>query len=440
MNLIMNYARRNSITLNINQKEKHGHYPLLWATKFMDESMVKALIEYAEETNTILTVNDKDEDEKMYPLMYAVVKNNNRIVKMITEYADRHNIKLELEEKNNDDEYPLLKMIKLKNIEMLKTVLEYAKKNKISVHLKEDHIKNIILKDNNKKKNSNVNSEIVKLLQKYHNENVVDISFSNNSELLKRFNEIKDSSPSTDSTSNTQDNINLPPPTDGDLAIVLYDFNGTLLNELSIHKDEYLVVQNWNIKDGWAFGYKRDDPTQKGDFPSPLVRKCDVKENENKLDSKINDIGNTSKPEENLPSYEDINKPNSSSVPTYQYPYQSPYLYYPYGVPPQNQLYGMPQNQRPPAPNQPPMPMYQMPPKPQYVYVPGQQPPSNQQYGMPSAQRPPLSPGQSSYVPNQQPFAPGQPPFTPGQSYQVPPNQQYPYAQPYYMGPNYRKA
>jgi len=33
-------------------------------------------------------------------------------------------------------------------------------------------------------------------------------------------------------------------------------------------------VTNWNIGEGYAFDYKRDDPQIRGKFPSPLVRKC----------------------------------------------------------------------------------------------------------------------------------------------------------------------
>jgi len=59
----------------------------------------------------------------------------------------------------------------------------------------------------------------------------------------------------------------------GDLAIVLFKHVGNTSNELTIDKNEYLIVTNWDIGDGYAYGYKRNDPQQKGKFPSPLVRK-----------------------------------------------------------------------------------------------------------------------------------------------------------------------
>jgi len=59
----------------------------------------------------------------------------------------------------------------------------------------------------------------------------------------------------------------------GDLAVVLYDHIGITSNELTLHKDEYLIVINWDIGNGYAFGYKINDPQKKGKFPFPLVRK-----------------------------------------------------------------------------------------------------------------------------------------------------------------------
>jgi len=56
--------------------------------------------------------------------------------------------------------------------------------------------------------------------------------------------------------------------------MALYGSNGTTSDELKFLKDEYIIVTNWNIGDGYAYGYKRDDPQKKGKFPSPLVRKC----------------------------------------------------------------------------------------------------------------------------------------------------------------------
>jgi len=59
----------------------------------------------------------------------------------------------------------------------------------------------------------------------------------------------------------------------GDFAVVLYGHNGITSDELNILKGEYLIVTNWDVGDGYAFGYKINDPQKKGKFPFPLVRK-----------------------------------------------------------------------------------------------------------------------------------------------------------------------
>jgi len=59
----------------------------------------------------------------------------------------------------------------------------------------------------------------------------------------------------------------------GHLAVVLFSHNGTTSDELTIHINECLNVTNWNVGNGFAYGYKVNDPQQKGKFPSPLVCK-----------------------------------------------------------------------------------------------------------------------------------------------------------------------
>jgi len=59
----------------------------------------------------------------------------------------------------------------------------------------------------------------------------------------------------------------------GDLALALFNHNGTSSDEISFHKNEYIIVINWNVGDGYAFGYNTNNPKKKGKFPSPLVRK-----------------------------------------------------------------------------------------------------------------------------------------------------------------------
>jgi len=59
----------------------------------------------------------------------------------------------------------------------------------------------------------------------------------------------------------------------GDLVIAFNDFYGTNSEELTLYKNDFLIVTNWSIKEGWATGYKINNPFEKGDFPSTSVRK-----------------------------------------------------------------------------------------------------------------------------------------------------------------------
>jgi len=128
----------------------------------------------------------------------------------------------------------------------------------------------------------------------------------------------------------------------GDLAVALYNYNGTSPNELTLHKNEYLIVTNWNIDDGYAFGYKRNDPESKGKFPTPLVRKCSENNkvndnNNNSIDNNNSNISghssndNQNNNDEGLPTYNDsVNvQPYVNATPMI---YQNPNYYYPYAM------------------------------------------------------------------------------------------------------------
>ncbi len=58
--LIIDYANKHNITLNINDKEKEGYYPLLIATSKDNIEMVQLIIDYANKNNIILDINDKN--------------------------------------------------------------------------------------------------------------------------------------------------------------------------------------------------------------------------------------------------------------------------------------------------------------------------------------------------------------------------------------------
>jgi len=70
----------------------------------------------------------------------------------------------------------------------------------------------------------------------------------------------------------------------GDLTIGLYDFNWSNYGELSFNKDDVIIVTNWNFKDGWSTGYKRNNLYEQGNFPSVLV--CQYNDNNQSKNNK----------------------------------------------------------------------------------------------------------------------------------------------------------
>jgi len=397
----------------------------------------------------------------------------------------------------------------LKHVEMLKALLEYADKNNITLKLNEEDIKYVISREYESciKHISEIKVDTAKLLYIYSNKGTIDITYSDNSELSERLEKIKkltnknseiiitesvpsvllpSTSSSKVSTSQTSseksdkkndkkinEKSNEKANSKGDLAVVLYNFSGTNSKELTIQKDEYLIVTDWNVKNGWASGYKRDDPQKKGIFPYPLVRKCSNNEENKNGNSSSSDNGNSSTVNNDpLPSYEESNNTQliNATAPVSPTPviYQNPNPYYPYAMP----YYPQYSVQQPPVLANPQYPIQQQPVpiNPQYAVqqplisvnpqYPVQQPPvpinsqyavtPNQQYAVPVPQNPvdqqapvssnqqystPTSPSQGYVIPsNQQPTAP------PSQSYPVLPNQQYPqpYLYPYVIPQNYR--
>jgi len=297
--LIMDYANKNNIILYINDQETKGNYPLLFAVDNDNIEMIKLLIDYANQKSIILKINGKESKYHYYPLYNAVANNNLEIVQLLMDYADQKNIIITMDNNKNGNN-PFSWAVALNNIKMVRVLLDYANKNNIRLEMKENFLDNIILEYHKEKKQcinniSEIKTEIIRLLDVNRKNNLLNILFkvhgTNKSPLLKRFEEISitaqdslnsnSNNNSLEKNNNSNSKLTSPKSTSieskinehGDLAVVLYDFNGFNTDELNLHKDEYIVVTNWTIKEGWAYGYKKNDPHKKGIFPAPLVRK-----------------------------------------------------------------------------------------------------------------------------------------------------------------------
>ncbi len=92
--------------MNLNEKDIFGYYPLDLAINDNNTKIVQLLIEYANQHQIILELNEKGHEG--YPLLKAISENNTKIVQLLIKYAIQHQIILELIEKNKYGKYPLL--------------------------------------------------------------------------------------------------------------------------------------------------------------------------------------------------------------------------------------------------------------------------------------------------------------------------------------------
>jgi hypothetical protein len=337
VNIIIEYANKNSITLNINEKNKNGNYPLLYATDKNNTEIVKILIDYANKNNILLDINEKN-NKGLYPLLYAIYNNNTTIVKLIIDYAISRKIIIYMNENDMYGNNPITGAIVKNNTEMVKLILDYIESNKIVLRLNEQNLQNIITNNNkicNINSISDINTDIIKLLYRYKNEEKIDYFFTEPSELLKKFKSIpmalinkteenseskastqgksetpktgtikKPEAPKRPATSEQTSNSNNPiqkqkptisarsqPPKTNDLAIVLYNFKGSKKNDLEIHRKDFVIVTNWNKEKGWAYGYKKDNPQKKGMFPNNYIKKCSeaLKAKKDEVDTQSNE-------------------------------------------------------------------------------------------------------------------------------------------------------
>jgi ankyrin repeat protein len=302
--VLLNYASQHNITLNIKEKGFDGDFITQKSINNNHVEMSKLLINYANYNNIILGIHERDliqisdMDKEIIKLLYKCQKRDENNVKfssneesvlsdrfkeveeevlMEEKYftsfleaikensienmnsaiyrANEHNITIDMSEKDKDGNYPLCMCVNENSVEMTKILLNYANEHHIILHLNEKDIKNV----------SNINDEIAFLLYLNKNENKLFITCSHTkSELAKLFEKI---SIFISMEIVASDKV-------GDVALVLYDFNGSQPIELNIRKDEYLIVTSWNFKEGWAFGYKSNKPSEEGIFPVPLVSKC----------------------------------------------------------------------------------------------------------------------------------------------------------------------
>jgi len=179
--LLIEYANKNDIILELNNKNNDGYYPILLACYENNNKMVQLLIDYANKNNIILEIDEMDDDYHCYPVLWACHNNNTEIVKSLIDYANNNNIILELNDINNYYlNYPISMACDNNNFEIVKILLEYANKNSIylSINVKSGNgwYPFLIASDNN-------NIEIIKSLIDYSNKNGIILEINEKSNI-----------------------------------------------------------------------------------------------------------------------------------------------------------------------------------------------------------------------------------------------------------------
>ncbi|ORX78417.1 hypothetical protein BCR32DRAFT_328556 [Anaeromyces robustus] len=235
------------------------------------------------------------------------------MTKLLIEYANKRGIILDINEYNKNRECPLLVSIEKNNIEMTKLLLEYANEYSININsnVKKEiqkifpvyEFKNEIHDNKNSKSNDNINinantSTTTTTTNTTNNNNSTNTNIKTTiktnikafsrpktiiSTIIDNKNKIKVKNYNNNENDvNRRNSIFYLYKKRNPLAEVLNDFsNEDEKSALKCKKGDQIIIVDWNYpKEGWAFGYKYDDPSKKGIIPKSLVSYKDSKSTE----------------------------------------------------------------------------------------------------------------------------------------------------------------
>jgi ankyrin repeat protein len=129
--LLIDYANKNNIILDIKGKDQDGSYPILFAIEKDNIEMAKILINYVDNKNIILDIDEKDDIFEWCPLFYIIFNKNVEMAKLLIDYANKTNIILNINEKDDYGTSAFLQAIYRNNIEMIKLLIDYSNKKNI---------------------------------------------------------------------------------------------------------------------------------------------------------------------------------------------------------------------------------------------------------------------------------------------------------------------
>jgi len=166
--LLMKYAKENRIILDINLKNNKGKCSLSYQIKNNNIEMVQLLMKYAKENNIILDLNSTDKDGN-YPFLRAIRKCKEKMVKLLINYANENNIIIDINRKNNQGNFPLLLAIRRNNIEVVQLLIDYAKAHHIILDVDQLEFYNghFVLNPDDKDKIKYNTKEITEIILEY---------------------------------------------------------------------------------------------------------------------------------------------------------------------------------------------------------------------------------------------------------------------------------
>jgi len=122
-------------TVNINEKNITGDFPLLLSVSKIKGDMVHALMDYAQTNRILLNINEKNRYNGLTAILSTVYRDDLEMTKLLLDYAEKNNIILNINEKDSGGIYPLLIAANSGNIEMVQLLIDYANKNKFILNI-----------------------------------------------------------------------------------------------------------------------------------------------------------------------------------------------------------------------------------------------------------------------------------------------------------------
>jgi ankyrin repeat protein len=276
--VILAYANENNIIFQTNPVCRNEDYILLNAIKYNSTEVVKFLIEYTNKNNTILTINQGYFHITDHPFIRSILDNNIEMIKILVNYANEKSIMLNVNEEIEPKVYPLCIASKI-NIEIAKILIEYAFDHRIKLKYNLDNITPEVYNILKEKE------EELEVIIKKENQERMERERKENQERMER--EIIEHKEILEQGKRRREELERQPKMyqkinkklkSQNLVIAINNFSAIEYDQMDICKNEFLIVTDWNCKEGWVYGHRKDNPEEKGLFPKIFIKICEYRE------------------------------------------------------------------------------------------------------------------------------------------------------------------